>query len=287
MISTSKMLKSNKQYTENWKISRLLSGKEPEGIYPEETEDRKSLDFNLLKYFLQVGKRKDALDYAIECSSWGEAYEVAFSMDEQAVKKVRRAYELSLSLSSFKTFSQLHSGRQPVACSILSNFNWRKYLAEILSNPSRTPGLDKAAIVAMGDSLKHRGDSYAAHFCYLVAGVEFGTPRMMLIGATREEMLHPSKLLEFIQMTEIYEYAMSLAFHNYSIRFLQAYKLKYALALVNHGLYAESYKYCQSIWSCLRTSYKRDDFQLARNVLELGQKLMLLDQNNEDGQRTD
>ncbi|XP_065573072.1 protein transport protein Sec16A-like isoform X4 [Artemia franciscana] len=286
------LLKSNEQeYPENWKISRLLTGDEPEGIYPTEIDNRKSLDFNWFKWLIEAGKRQEALDYAIECSSWGDAYEVAFSMDEQAAKKVRKAYALSLSPSSFQTFSQLHSGRQPVACSILSNnqmIDWRKHLAVILSNPSRNPELDKTSIVAMGDSLEQRGDSYAAHFCYLVAGVEFGTPRMMLIGATREEMLNPSRLLEFIQMTEIYEYAMSLAFPNYSIRFLFAYKFKYTLALVTHGLYSAAYKYCQSIWSCLRTSYTRDDFQLARNILELGQKLMLLDPNtiNEDGHRT-
>jgi len=71
--------------------------------------------------------------------------------------------------------------------------------------------------------------------------VEFGTLWMMLIGATREEMFNPSKLLEFIQTMETYEYAMSLAFPNYSIRSLFAYKFKYALALVDHGLYSKGY----------------------------------------------
>jgi len=64
---------------------------------------------------------------------------------------------------------------------------------------------------------------------------------MMLIGATREEMFNPSKLLGFIQTMETYEYAMSVAFPKYSIRFLIANKFKHALALVDHGLYSKGY----------------------------------------------
>ena len=50
----------------------------------------------------------------------------------------------------------------------------------ILSNSSSKAGnsssdLDKKSIVTLGDTLSARGFLLAAHFCYLVAQVEFGS----------------------------------------------------------------------------------------------------------------
>ena len=58
--------------------------------------------------------------------------------------------------------------------------DWRPHLAMILSNTSAKSAsgladLDKKSIIAMGNALLGRGLLLAAHFCFLVAQVEFGS----------------------------------------------------------------------------------------------------------------
>ena len=82
--------------------------------------------------------------------------------------------------------------------------DWRPHLAMILSNTSAksasgSADLDKKSIIAMGDTLSARGFLLAAHFCYLVAQVEFGnysskSSKLMLLGTSMEERHHTQKL---------------------------------------------------------------------------------------------
>lgn len=67
--------------------------------------------------------------------------------------------------------------------------DWRQHLAVMISNPTGTSHKDRASIVALGDTLAARGQLHAAHFCYLVAEVEWGSytckdSKLVLIGAS-------------------------------------------------------------------------------------------------------
>lgn len=85
----------------------------------------------------------------------------------------------------------------------------------ILSNSKQRPDLICKAITSMGDTLRHRGNLYAAQFCYLMAEVGFGKfddpeTRLVLLGADQREGFPKFATNEAIHMTEIYEYACGL-----------------------------------------------------------------------------
>lgn len=59
----------------------------------------------------------------------------------------------------------------------------------MVSNPTGATHKDRASIVLLGDTLAARGQLHAAHFCYLVAGMEWGSytckdSKLVLIGAS-------------------------------------------------------------------------------------------------------
>lgn len=69
----------------------------------------------------------------------------------------------------------------------------------MISNPTGASHKDRASIVALGDTLAARGQLHAAHFCYLVAGVDWGSyackdSKLVLIGASH---LLPFQVLKF------------------------------------------------------------------------------------------
>lgn len=86
----------------------------------------------------------------------------------------------------------------------------------ILSNTTQRPELDRKAITTLGDTLLSRGSIYAAHFCYLMAQVEFGrygasNAKIVLLGSSQSKPFGHFATNEAIFMTEIYEYACSLS----------------------------------------------------------------------------
>lgn len=85
----------------------------------------------------------------------------------------------------------------------------------ILSNTTQRPELDRKAIMTLADTLFSRGSMYAAHFCYLMAQVEFGRyghpdNKLVLLGSNHTKPFRQFATNEAIFMTEIYEYACSL-----------------------------------------------------------------------------
>lgn len=96
----------------------------------------------------------------------------------------------------------------------------------ILSNPSGRPELDHRAIAALGDTLGARGALHAAHFCYLMAQLEFGSyahksSKLVLIGASHALPFHHFATNEAIFATEIFEFACNLADTEFVLHHLQ------------------------------------------------------------------
>lgn len=137
----------------------------------------------------------------------------------------------------------------------------------IISNPSLSNAeLDRKSIITMGDTLNNRGDLFAAQFCYLLAKVEFSkysdvkhdapmilnntsnVIRLILLGVS----CYKSSFAEFasdeaIIMTEIYEYAYSLANSQFSIVEFQPYKYLLGTRMLDYGLHFKSLLYMEQV----------------------------------------
>lgn len=53
--------------------------------------------------------------------------------------------------------------------------DWRPHLAMILSNGMDRSELFRKSVLTLGDTLMEKGLIFGAHFCYIVANIEFGT----------------------------------------------------------------------------------------------------------------
>lgn len=134
----------------------------------------------------------------------------------------------------------------------------------IISNTSQKSDVDRKAIITLGDTLYNRGDIFAAHFCYLLASVEFGrysdiqrdtqtilhqsnAIRLVLLGAQHTKNLEELATDEAIIMTEIYEYACSLSNSNYSIVEFQPFKYLLGTRMLDYGLHLKSLMYMEQV----------------------------------------
>ncbi|GIY88901.1 hypothetical protein CDAR_108152 [Caerostris darwini] len=206
--------------------------------------------------FLLFGHKKDALEWAMKHGLWGHALFLASKMDGRTYANVMTRFANSLALNDpLQTLYQLMSGRQPLAVTNVADKrwgDWRPHLAMILSNPSSQPDVDSRSITTLGDTLASKGCLCAAHFCYIMAQVDFGTyeqknSKLVLLTADHSLPFEEFASNEAIQLTEIYEYAQSLANPSFMLVHLQLYKFLYALRLVEHGFFEEALHYCEII----------------------------------------
>ena len=181
-------------------------------------------------------------------------------------------------------------GRQPTAVTSCGDDkwgDWRPHLAMILSNSSSKAGnsssdLDKKSIVTLGDTLSARGFLLAAHFCYLVAQVEFGSysnkvSKLVLLSSSSSLSFDAFATNEAIQCTEVYEYARQLAAPEFMIPSFQSYKFLYATRLAEHGRPAEALQYCEAVGNVLTRSASSYSPSLIDQVYQLGSMLKYSD----------
>lgn len=182
----------------------------------------------------------------------------------------------------------------------------------IVSNPSQANvELDRKAIITMGDTLHNRGDLFAAQFCYLMAKVEFSkfsdvkpdasiilsssahASRLILLGAS----CYKASFREFasdeaIIMTEIYEYACTLANSHFSIVEFQPYKFLLGTRMLDYGLHLKALLYMEQVALHIQKSPNYYERSFIERVYEMGDKLKYYDPvleknadslNDEDG----
>lgn len=164
----------------------------------------------------------------------------------------------------------------------------------IISNTSQKPDLDRKAITTLGDSLHNRGDLYAAQFCYLMAQVSFGrycevnpeshlmlnssnAVRLILLGASPRKNFREFATDEAIMMTEIYEYACSLADENFSIVELQPYKFLLGTRMLDYGLHLKALTYMEQISNHIQKNPTKYDRTFVENVFVLADRLKYYD----------
>lgn len=185
---------------------------------------------NQFRDYLIYGNTKEALEWAMKHGLWGHALFLASKMDQRTYASVMTRFANGLTMNDpLQTLYQLMSGRQPAAVTCCADErwgDWRPHLAMILSNASARPEIDIKAITTLGDTLGSRGSLHAAHFCYLMAQIEFGSfahksSKIVLIGSSHNQPFKKFSTNEAIFATEIFEFACNLANPDYFMPHLQ------------------------------------------------------------------
>lgn len=155
-------------------------------------------------------------------------------------------------------------------------------LSNSTSSKTSSSDLDKKSIVTLGDTLAARGFLLAAHFCYLVAQVEFGSysnkaSKLVLLSSSASQSFESFATNEAIQCTAIYEYARQLATPDFMIPSFQSYKFLYATRLAEHGRAAEALQYCEAVGTILARTPTAFSPALIGQVFQLGSMLKFCD----------
>ncbi|XP_020290627.1 uncharacterized protein LOC109858109 isoform X2 [Pseudomyrmex gracilis] len=231
---------------------------------------------------LLYGRIQEALEYAMNEGLWGHALFLASKLDKRTYASVMIRFANSLPPHDpLQTLYQLHSGRVPaiVTCVADSRWeDWRPHLAMIISNTSSNPEINRRSITTLGDTLFGRGDIYAAHFCYILAQIEFGSygtngVKLVLIGANQNKPYSEFLTNEAVMLTEIYEYARNLSDSSFTLVDLQTFKFDLTLKMVDCGLIEKALLYIEQIATNIANEPSKYKKAFIRSVYELGDRL--------------
>ncbi|XP_076386617.1 endoplasmic reticulum export factor secretory 16 isoform X3 [Megachile rotundata] len=223
-----------------------------------ENKPRKSIEqiTDEFRNTLLYGLVQEALEYAMNEGLWGHALFLASKLDKRTHASVMARFANSLPYHDpLQTLYQLHSGRVPAVVTAISDprwDDWRPHLAMIISNTSANPEINRRSITTLGDTLSARGDIHAAHFCYILAQVDFGAyeasnVKLVLIGANHHKPYNSFLSTEAVMLTEIYEYARNLSEPGFTLVDLQTFKFDLAVKMVDHGLIEKALLYIEQI----------------------------------------
>nr|XP_014342756.1 PREDICTED: protein transport protein Sec16B [Latimeria chalumnae] len=235
---------------------------------------------------LLFGRKKEALEWAMRSRLWGHALFLASKMDNRTYSYVMSRFTTGLAMNDpLQTLFQLLSGRIPQASTCCGDERWRgwrPHLATILANQTGDPELSRRAIITMGDTLALKGLIDAAHVCYLMAEVPFGsfgvkTDKLVLLGSDHGLPFQKFATNEAIQRTEMFEYCQRLGNPHYSIPAFQAFKFIYACRLVDYGLPSQALHYCEGIVASVLKQPMVPSPVLLAGLIRLAERLKLCD----------
>ncbi|KAI1438540.1 Sec23-binding domain of Sec16-domain-containing protein [Xylaria sp. CBS 124048] len=253
-----------------------------------------------IRMHLLLGDREKAVWAAVDKRLWGHAILLSSSMpnpelyrqvaQEFIKKEVNHAGHGNESLAALysvlsgnfeETVDELvpahaRAGLQLMSTSaptesqdILSGLDkWRETLGLILSN--RRQG-DGQALRALGNLLSGYGRAEAAHICYIFArqfavfgGLDDPNANFVLVGADhRRQADQFAKETEALQLSEVYEYGLSLAPSSVapqSCPHLAGYKLQHATFLAEYGFRDKALQYCEAIWAAITSQTKKSPY---------------------------
>ncbi|XP_066993642.2 protein transport protein Sec16A isoform X2 [Anabrus simplex] len=251
---------------------------------------------NSYREFLLYGNTKEALEWAMKHGLWGHALFLASKMDQRTYANVMMRFANGLTMNDpLQTLYQLMSGRQPAAVTCCADEkwgDWRPHLAMIVSNSSQWENLHREAITTLGDTLATRGCLHAAHFCYVMAQLDFGTysaksSKIVLLGSSHTKSFSKFASNEAIQITEVYLYTIQLANPEFEAPHFQPYKLLYAQRLAEYGMTLEALQYVEVIAKAVMTQPACYDLSFLQRVYELGNQLRYHDPVFSEGEEGD
>lgn len=241
---------------------------------------------------------------------WGHALFLASKLDKRTHASVMTRFANSLPPHDpLQTLYQLHSGRVPaiVTVSVIFLFydkitfmllhrdksiysfpsqcvadprwdDWRPHLAMIISNTSSNPEVNRRSITTLGDTLFARGDIHAAHFCYILAQIDFGVygtngVKLVLIGANHNKSYSEFFTMEAVMLTEIYEYARNLSDPCFTLVDLQTFKFDLTVKMVDCGLIEKALLYIEQIATNIANDPSKYKKSFIESVYVLGDRI--------------
>lgn len=252
---------------------------------------------------------------------WGHALFLASKLDKRTHASVMTRFANGLTANDpLQTLYQLQSGRVPASvtvcdkpclkhscfshrmidCFILFLFqcvaepewgDWRPHLAMIISNSSPNPEINRKSITTLGDTLMGRGHIHAAHFCYILAQVDFGpygvpASKLVLLGSNPQKAYNEFVTNEAIMLTEIYEYARNLSEPGFTLIDLQTFKYGLAVKMVDYGLTEKALLYIEQIAVNIVREPSKYQISFVQRVHSLGDRIKYSDpvckDSNED-----
>ncbi|KAK2889126.1 hypothetical protein Q8A67_014501 [Cirrhinus molitorella] len=224
--------------------------------------DKEAEEQNLRKYtkLLLSGRKKEALESAMQSGLWGHALFLASKMDSRSYSTVLSRFTGSLAPSDpLQTLFQLLSGRIPAVSMSWSREkwgDWRPHLAVLLSNETGDPIIHHRSIITIGDTLASRDMLYASQICYLTAQCPFGwytnkSERLVLLGSKQSVLFYKFCHNSAIRCTELFEYCQRLGNAAFFIPAFQVYKFLYACRLLDCGLISQAFHYCEVVAKAL------------------------------------
>ncbi|KAI0906165.1 Sec23-binding domain of Sec16-domain-containing protein [Ustulina deusta] len=253
-----------------------------------------------IRRHLLLGDREKAVWTAVDKRLWGHAILISSSMpnpelyrqvaQEFIKKEVNHAGHGNESLASLYSVlagnfedavdelvpAHARAGLQLMSASasatsqdVLAGLDkWRETLGMILSN--RRQG-DGEALRSLGNLLSGYGRAEAAHICYIFArhfaifgGLDDPNANFVLVGADhRRQADQFAKETEALQLSEVYEYGLSLAPGSNVVQscpHLAAYKLQHAMVLAEYGFRDKALQYCEAIWGALTSQTKKSPY---------------------------
>lgn len=156
--------------------------------------------------------------------------------------------------------------------------DWRPHLAMIISNTSSNPEINRRSITSLGDTLFAKGNIYAAHFCYILAQVDFGhygdnNVKLVLVGSNHLKPYNEFMTSEAIMLTEIYEYARNLSEPGFTLVNLQHYKFDLAKKLIDYGYIEKSLLYLEQIAVNIINEPSKYNRRFIEDVYTLGDRI--------------
>jgi hypothetical protein len=246
-------------------------------------------ELGVLREHLSKGDRVKAVWHAVDERLWGPALLIASTLDKDIWKQViqefvRKEVRDKALAALFQVFAgnwdesvdELVSVSARAGFQMVSTANggseqqnalaglerWRETILLILSN--RSPG-DAQSLLAIGKILAGYGRFEAAHICFLFArshaffgGADDPASTYSLVGGDPKFLgADFGGNLESILLSEVYEYALSVAPTPITpIPHLQAYKLYHAEVLAENGFLTEAQHYADAINAIIHSKTK-------------------------------
>ena len=248
--------------------ARRIAAKEPryaptphEMPAPQSAEDTEKAVANF-EIALHSGDLRKALKIAMDANITPLAMLVSSYMGQQAYTEVATTVvhqyfgtgSPALSLCLSFAGQELQSVRDSSDPSpILSN--WVNHVTMLLAYTTTTTN---KILRELGDRLwNEKGLAFAAHICYIIAGVPVATPspntRISLIGGNHRDCKEKHYSPTPVQMTEIYEWVTKKDTFSNSTIWFQACKYFYAMYLADVGLVDTAHRYVHCLASDLQS----------------------------------